>query len=260
MRRNASPQMLQRLKDFATSHGMDSWARPLWRSLTGKKLGVYDQQVAWLVAHALPKDGICVDVGCHRGLVLDLCLKACPKGEFYAFEPIPYLYRLLSRKYSNLAQVHLSNVALSSSHGRTHFYVDTKALGRSGMHPRASGSTVEQMKKIEVTTDTLDAALPGVHPHFIKIDVEGAELRVLEGGLQLIRRSRPLIVFEHGLGGADYYGTKPEQMFDLLDSCGLNISLMHDYLQRAQPLSRQAFCEQYYKHLNYFFVAHADPR
>jgi FkbM family methyltransferase len=252
--------MLQRLKDFVTSRGMDSWARPLWQSLTRKKLDIYDAQVASLVARSLPRNAVCVDVGCHRGLVLDLCLKACPEGEFYAFEPIPYLYRLLSQKYANRRQVHLSNAALSSSRGLTHFFVDTKALGRSGMRPRTSECDDAQMQKIQVTTDTLDAALPGVRPHFIKIDVEGAELGVLKGGLQLIRLSRPLIVFEHGLGGADYYGATPEQTFDLLDSCGLKVSLMDDYLQGAQPLSRQAFCQQYYGHLNYFFLAHPGQR
>ncbi len=51
---------------------------------------------------------------------------------------------------------------------------------------------------------------------FIEIDVEGAELQVLQGGVETIRGFQPTIVFEHGIGAAGHYGTKPEQVFELL--------------------------------------------
>jgi hypothetical protein len=53
--------------------------------------------------------------------------------------------------------------------------------------------------------------------------VEGAELEVLEGARQTIARFRPTVVFEHGRGAADHYGTRPERIFELLDDCGLSI-------------------------------------
>ena len=60
--------------------------------------------------------------------------------------------------------------------------------------------------------------------HFMKIDVEGAELQVLRGAIQTILKYKPVIVFEHGLGAADHYGTKPEDIYDFLVSeCGLSI-------------------------------------
>ena len=58
----------------------------------------------------------------------------------------------------------------------------------------------------------------GVHPAFVKIDVEGAEEEVLLGALETLRRHRPLVAFEHGLGSADVYGTTPDRIHDLL--CG----------------------------------------
>jgi hypothetical protein len=56
----------------------------------------------------------------------------------------------------------------------------------------------------------------------IKIDVEGAELLLIRGARETIAKNKPVIVFEHGLGGADSYGHTPEQVFDLLIDCGLN--------------------------------------
>ena len=95
------------------------------------------------------------------------------------------------------------------------------------------------------------------HIDFIKIDVEGAELQVLQGAIVWIRKCRPIIVFEHGVGAADCYGTRPEHVYDLLcEDCGLKISLLEGWLSGRRPLSRDGFREQFDKGLNYYFVAH----
>jgi hypothetical protein len=63
-----------------------------------------------------------------------------------------------------------------------------------------------------------------------------------------IRRDKQVIVFEHGLGGSEYYGTRPEGVFSFLcDTCGLHISLLSDFLLRKESLDPIAFCEQFYK-------------
>jgi hypothetical protein len=102
----------------------------------------------------------------------------------------------------------------------------------------------------------LDAVLPGIRPHFIKIDVEGAELEVLEGAIGTLKRAKPIVAFEHGLGGADVYDVRPEDIFDLLNGCGLEVSLMEDLLAGGPPLNRAGMARQFDEHLNWFFVAH----
>ncbi len=59
-------------------------------------------------------------------------------------------------------------------------------------------------------TERLDDALPdGLVPRLIKVDVEGAEMLVLRGAQRTIARHRPSILFEHGIGAADRYGSGP---------------------------------------------------
>ncbi|MEJ7661318.1 MAG: FkbM family methyltransferase [Hymenobacter sp.] len=74
----------------------------------------------------------------------------------------------------------------------------------------------------------------------MKIDVEGGELQVLEGAQKMLAASRPVIIFEHGIGGSDHYGTRPEQVYDLLagPAIGLSISTMARWLAGQPALSR----------------------
>jgi hypothetical protein len=54
-----------------------------------------------------------------------------------------------------------------------------------------------------------------------------------------------IVIFEHGEGAADYYGTTPADLYDLLaGQCGLRISLMADWLAGARALTRPAFIDQ----------------
>lgn len=51
---------------------------------------------------------------------------------------------------------------------------------------------------IAVPVTTVDAFVSrhGLAPHFIKMDVEGVEEKVIIGGMQTIRRHRPAMIFE----------------------------------------------------------------
>ena len=106
----------------------------------------------------------------------------------------------------------------------------------------------------------LDNIIPENLPiHFIKIDVEGAELLVFKGGLKTIHRNKPLIVFEHGIGAADYYDSSPEEVYDLLiGQCDLQLTLMETWLKSngANALSKEEFCRQYYTRENHLFLAY----
>jgi hypothetical protein len=90
----------------------------------------------------------------------------------------------------------------------------------------------------------------------IKIDVEGGELQVLEGGVETIKRCRPHIIFEHGLGASEFYDSTPDKVFKLLTSCGLKISTMKNWLANKPAFALAEFENQYFDKLNYYFIAY----
>ncbi len=128
----------------------------------------------------------------------------------------------------------------------------------SGLRRRRYDRPNEQVVEITVDVQPLDELLPATqHIDLIKIDVEGAELEVLRGAVATITRCRPLVIFEHGLGGSDFYGTTPEAVYDLLvDVCDLRISLLGDWLEGRAPLDRAALAEQFHQQTNFYFLAH----
>ena len=79
-------------------------------------------------------------------------------------------------------------------------------------------------------------------PALIKIDVEGAEEAALRGAMGTLRHHRPIVLFEHGRGSADVYGTTPGRIHDLL--VGELDYRIYD-LDGGGPYSREEFERTY---------------
>jgi FkbM family methyltransferase len=166
-----------------------------------------------LLENTLSPKSDCLDVGAHAGAVLCELVRLAPGGRHFAWEPLPEFADGLRAEFPT---VEVREAALSDRSGERSFVHVLEEPGWSSFleRPTPRGGLVE---RITVRTERLDDALPdAVSPAFVKIDVEGAEEQVLRGAWETLRRHRPLIAFEHGLGSADRYGTTPECIHDLL--------------------------------------------
>ena len=214
----------------------------------------YDVETLRVMMKYLTPEMNCVDVGANEGEILRDMLQFAPDGTHYAFEPIPALARKLQDESPENCKVY--NVALSDKEGEISFnYVITNPA-YSGFKAR-NYDRPEEAETITVRTARLDDLVPSDFPiHFVKIDVEGAEMQVLQGAIETLRRCKPVVVFEHGLGAADVYGTKPAEIFAYFNSIGLQISLLHNWLQDRKPLTDSEFVTQFEQGINHYFIAH----
>jgi FkbM family methyltransferase len=217
--------------------------RPYWHE---------HEELRRVLARVLTPTSNCVDVGAYNGRALAEMVRLAPRGRHIAFEPLPHKYRLLSRRFPG---VDVRHGAVSNERGEATFTIVHDAAALSGLRNRWEGETTHQTTSVTVPVATLDTDLPADYvPHFIKIDVEGAERLVFEGAMETIRTHKPTILFEHGKGGADHYDTKPGDIYALLvETAGLRL-----YTPESDaPLSLDEFERLYEENEQWDFLARA---
>lgn len=218
------------------------------------KLSVCDFQTIELV-YRLPADAVCVDIGMNEGQILHAMVNHCKEGKIYGFEPIPILFKFLFNKYAS-KRVSLHQIALSDTEEYCSFYYYPSRSAVSGLSKREALFGKDRAQSIKLQTMCLDQLLNLQRLDLIKIDVEGAELRVLKGSKEHIQRCRPIIVFECGKGGIDFFNDKPEEVYDFFDELGYSLSLPKYYLEGHSPLDRHTFLLFFNHGYEYQFVAY----
>jgi FkbM family methyltransferase len=190
-----------------------------------------------VLASALRDDGTYVDVGTNRGQVLREAVRIAPRANHIAFEPIPALAAKVARTFP---QCDCRQMALGAHIEVAQFCHFTRLDGWSGLRrsPEVSDERGHP-ETITVDVSTLDEQLGELTPTVIKIDVEGAERQVLEGGMSVLSEARRVVIFEHVAAASALYGAPPEASWDLLADLECQIfSITGD-----GPFTRSAFTE-----------------
>jgi FkbM family methyltransferase len=164
----------------------------------------YDRETIAVMELILGADSNCIDVGCHTGEILTEILKIAPSGTHYCFEPLPSFYQALLNRFQNLKNVNFSNFALSDSERETSFIFVESNPGFSGFQKRRffrdNLECEENTIEITVKTQLLDNLIPQSQTiDLIKIDVEGAEDKVLKSFFENSQKNRwqKHIIIEH---------------------------------------------------------------
>jgi FkbM family methyltransferase len=153
--------------------------------------------------------GIVIDVGANIGdWSLPMAKAVGTEGKLFAFEPLPFMREALEKtlKINRLTQASVFDFALSNQTGRTQFAIHQHGdqivdSGKSRLGA-LSGNSVH----IEVNAITLDRFISQQKPariDFIKVDVEGHECQVLEGGRETLEKFQPALIIEAGNESVD---------------------------------------------------------
>jgi FkbM family methyltransferase len=187
--------------------------------------GVYEPIESSLLLEAGNGSHVIFDVGANVGFYsLHWASRLAPGGTIHAFEPVPSTFAWLRR-----------NVALNNLEGviqANNFGLSTEPKSLSIFLPKFSGSGAASMKnlhpdeasvQVEAQVDTLDRhfSASGLNRlDLIKIDVEGAELFVLQGGWRTIEEHRPLIFLELLRKWSKPFGYHPNDVIQMLGKIG----------------------------------------
>lgn len=171
-------------------------------------LYLYDEifvQQEYAFETAAPRPRI-IDAGANIGMTTLFFKMICPGARIDAYEPSPASFRLLERNVAanRLTDVRLHNVALAGDAGPAGLFTgpgeDTSLIAST--RPERGGS-----ERTEVEAVTLSSQIDG-DVDLLKMDVEGAELEVLEevaasGKMALIHEI--LVEYHHNIGGGQRF-------------------------------------------------------
>lgn len=148
----------------------------------------------------------------------------------YAFEPVSKTYEVLGR---NVTKNHLANVtsfrvALGESPSVATIHLYSSSGNNSLFSRRLPEGHSLKSKGVEVVPVTSLDVITKEHsllpPDVMKIDVEGAELPVILGGLRTIATHRPFIIIEYGGETCRDAGYNQEEIRTLIEENGYEVA------------------------------------
>lgn len=169
-----------------------------------------------------------IDIGANRGWYSCLLRSINPNLEVHAFEPDEKIFKILDRNLSQFTitskLVHRKKVAVGHCNGVANLatYVD----GNDGMMTLYPQENMPIASNQIVETQTFDsyfgsrAADEFDGSVLMKIDVEGSELKTIQGAKEFISTRRPIIIMEINSLFLAASGTTAKIVLDFMNNLG----------------------------------------
>jgi FkbM family methyltransferase len=201
-----------------------------------KRLDIQEGQIRrWL--KNVPVGGVCVDVGAFIGdTALTMAKHVGPDGVVLAIDPNPEAYECLKYNMEHNEIMSLNTVTFNHAVGPVSgepctLMKDTNA-GASWLSRHGSGG---------INTIPLDDTVRGIlhedegKVSFIKIDVEGWEVEVLESAKEILARDKPDLLIEVNHGALERQGATMKDITDILTGYGYRWQITDPSIKPTDP-------------------------
>lgn len=157
-------------------------------------VGDLDPKVSWVIDRVLRPEDTALDIGANLGLVsLRMCARVGPKGQVHAFEPQPRLVTLLNETLARNPNLPLTLHPIALGPENTELEMSVPAHNAGGASLVSSVARPGDRRfsvPVRRLTDYV-GTLGLIRIDVIKMDVEGFEAHVLEGGIEILQKTRP---------------------------------------------------------------------
>jgi FkbM family methyltransferase len=213
--------------------------------------GVWEPHVMKTMARVVQPTDICLDIGANVGVYTMILSELATQGEVHAFEPSAINSKFLTENITRngLRNARSYPLGLGREEGEQEFHHLVELAGCSFLDPRdrnivdvlmsSWGVDLERVTEL-VQIETLDRwfklkQLPRID--FIKMDVEGSELAVMDSGMEVFNGFRPKLIIEFNKTSLlKYYNVNPSLLFGKIQSIYDYIYLVHDDLSKESSL------------------------
>ena len=173
------------------------------------------------------KDGqTFIDIGANFGLYTIFISKKFRNCDIHSFEPLPETFGILSKNimHNKADNITANNKGLSFEKGELYFTNDRYAGNHIVMNP----TYMQNLTKVNV--EILDKYVEENNINqvdFIKCDVEGAELLVLQGAKVTLKRYHPIILIEIDDKWTKRFGHSAKNVIDYLLSFDYKVKMIN---------------------------------
>jgi FkbM family methyltransferase len=188
-----------------------------------------------------------VDLGAHIGYYTLLAAKCVGKqGKVYAFEPDPHNFSLLKKNITvnGFQNVILVNKAVSDANRKTKLYLSERNKGDHRLY-----NSNDKRKSITVDTITLDSyfkQLDNPSIDLIKIDIQGSEMKAIQGSEKILKENKHLIIFtELSPIGFQLIGASASEYLSLLVKNKFSIHEINEKNKTTKPIKMNELLEKY---------------
>jgi FkbM family methyltransferase len=161
----------------------------------------HEQKVAEDAAQALPfmpeDDAVLIDVGANYGLFTSAVLRSRPNARAFLFEPVPEVFERCRERFKDNPNVTVENFGLGDVEERVTIWKYQQNPGGNSMVRKlvdvVDAYTDFETEEVDVRVFSNYASEVGLEQvHFVKIDAEGYDYKVLWGMLPFLASCDPL--------------------------------------------------------------------
>jgi len=142
-----------------------------------------------------------VDIGANDGHFAHESSVAFNEARYFCFEPIPSVFQTLQKRFSDRKNFLFYNSALGQDNttgtiNLNEYSPSSSILDMEELHKKAfdfTKNTAKQEIVIRRLDDFIDEIKPG-RQTLVKIDVQGYEMNVIEGGIKFLKESKVVII------------------------------------------------------------------
>lgn len=224
-----------------TIHGFRIWVSLVELGVSRPILcDTYDSEEAILLKTIVKPGDTVFDIGTNIGFYSMLLSKIVgASGQVFGFEPLSYLYTnaqksAVENNFQGFCRI--QNLALSNIIGTLNIRHAPSTANFGGGHIAPDGTAPKDHVDEKVNVSKLDEFMPQSRVKFIKLDVEGAEPLVIEGGRKLLTRDRPTVLAElHNAQLRAVSNSDATQLINKMKSLGYVCFAVGD-TTRSQPV------------------------
>ena len=191
-----------------------------------------DEEAIKILKRRLPSDGIFIDIGANIGTFTLVAAKQASQGQVHAFEPSARHFARLER---NVELNHFSNIILNrkglyDQPGEAILFLPSRSgemnnSGAASLYKSGETSQVSEAVSLVRLDDYIqDKNIERVD--IIKIDIEGAEIKALNGAKDTLMRLRPLVLMELDLDNLSRAGYSAQDVLEIWSSLNYAVSII----------------------------------